>query len=164
MSHFGIRGASNGWFKSYLSNRNQYLSIKGYESGFAALNCDVTQESVIGTLLFLLYIRYIYSIYTTFYSIEKLNKLVNADLKHLFNWLNTNKISLSVKKTEILIFKSKRKKFESDLKIKLGGKRLYPTERAKYLGVKFSANLSWQYHVNNLFIKLNRVNALENIC
>ena len=27
----------------------------------------------------------------------KLNKLVNADLKHLLNWLNANKISLTVK-------------------------------------------------------------------
>ena len=31
-------------------------------------------------------------------SIKKLNKLVNADLKHLANWLNGNKISLNIKK------------------------------------------------------------------
>ena len=31
-------------------------------------------------------------------SIKKLNKLVNADLERLFNWLNANKISLNVKK------------------------------------------------------------------
>ena len=37
-------------------------------------------------------------------SIKKLNKLVNADLKHLFNWLNANKISVNVKKTEMEIF------------------------------------------------------------
>ena len=35
----------------------------------------------------------------------------------------------------MVIFKSKQKKFEGDLKIKLCGKRLYPTERVKYLGV-----------------------------
>ena len=29
---------------------------------------------------------------------KKLNKLVNADLKYLVNWLNANKISLKVKK------------------------------------------------------------------
>ena len=40
-------------------------------------------------------------------SIKKLNKLVNTDLKHLHNWLNANKISLNVKKTEMVIFKSK---------------------------------------------------------
>ena len=69
-------------------------------------------------------------------SIKKLNKLVNADLKCLVNWLNANKISLNVKKTEMVIFKSKQKKFEGDLKIKLSGKRLYPTESVKYLGIK----------------------------
>ena len=39
-------------------------------------------------------------------------------------------------------FKSKQKKFESDLKIKLCRKRLYPTESVKYLGVKIDTNLS----------------------
>ena len=33
------------------------------------------------------------------------------------------------------IFKSKQKKFEGDLKIKLCSRRLYPTESFKYLGV-----------------------------
>ena len=93
-------------------------------------------------------------------SIKKLNKQVNADLKHLVNWLNANKISLNVKKTEMVIFKSKQKKLEGDLKIKLCGKRLYPTESVKYLGVKIDTNLSWQYHVNDLSIKLNSTNAL----
>ena len=60
----------------------------------------------------------------------------------------------------MVTFKSKQKKFEGDLKIKLSGKRLYPTERVKYLGVKTDRNLSWQYHVNDFSIKLNRANAL----
>ena len=36
----------------------------------------------------------------------------------------------------------------------------YPTESVKYLGVKIDTNLSWQYHVNDLSVKLNRANAL----
>ena len=56
--------------------------------------------------------------------------------------------------------KSKQKKFEGDLKIKLCGKGLYPTKSVKYLGVKIDTNLSWQYHVNHLSIKRNRANAL----
>ena len=60
----------------------------------------------------------------------------------------------------MVIFRSKQKKFEGDLKIKLCGKRLYPTESVKYLGVKVDATLSWQYHVNDFSIKLNRANAL----
>ena len=52
-NHYGIRGVSNDWFKSYLSNWNQYVSINGYESGLAAINCGVPQGSVLGPLLFL---------------------------------------------------------------------------------------------------------------
>ena len=45
----------------------------------------------------------------------------------------------------MVIFKSKQRKFEGDLKIKLCGKRLYPTESVKYLVVKIDTNLCWQY-------------------
>ena len=94
------------------------------------------------------------------YSIKKLKKLVNADLIHLVHWLNANKISLNVKNTEMAIFKSKQKKFEGDLKIKLCGKRLYSTESVKCLGMKIDANLIWEHHVDDLSIKLSRANAL----
>ena len=56
----------------------------------------------------------------------------------------------------MVIFKSEQNKFQGNLKIKLCGKRLYPTESVKYLGVKLDTNFSWQYHNNDLPIKLNR--------
>ena len=112
LNGYGIRGVSNGWFKSYLSNRSQYVSINRYESGFAAINCGVPQGSVLAPLLFLLYIDYLNqaiklckvpfaddtNLLCLSDSVKKLNKIVNADLKHLVNWLNANKISLNVKK------------------------------------------------------------------
>ena len=42
----------------------------------------------------------------------------------------------------MVTFKSKQKKFEGDLKVRLCGKRLYLTESIKYLGVKIDANLN----------------------
>ena len=41
LNHYGVRGVFNNWFKSYLSNRNQYASINGYESGLAAIRHGV---------------------------------------------------------------------------------------------------------------------------
>ena len=41
LNHYGIRGVSNDWFKSYLSNRSQYVSINGYECGVATISCGV---------------------------------------------------------------------------------------------------------------------------
>ena len=105
LNHYGICGVSNDWFKSYLSNCSQYVSINGYESGLAAINCHVPQGSVLGSLLILLYINdlnqairfckvYHFADETNVLClsnfIKRLNKLVNADLKHLLNWLNTN--------------------------------------------------------------------------
>ena len=55
LNHYGIRRVSHNWFKSYSSNLNQYVSINGYESSLAAINCGVPQRSVRGPLLFLLY-------------------------------------------------------------------------------------------------------------
>ena len=104
---------ANDWFKSYLSNCNQYISINGYESGLAVIDCGVHQGSVLGPLLFLLYINDLNQaikfckvhhfaddtnlLLCLSNSIKKLNKLVNADLKDLLNWLNANKISFNVK-------------------------------------------------------------------
>ena len=115
LNHNGIRGVSNDWFKSNsnLSNHNQYVSINGYESGLAAINCGVPQGAVLGPILFLLYINDLNqaikfckvhhfaddtNLLCLSNSIKKLNKLVNADLKHLLHWLNANNISLNVKK------------------------------------------------------------------
>ena len=41
LDHYGICGVSNDWFKTYLSNHNRYVSVNGYDSGLAAINCGV---------------------------------------------------------------------------------------------------------------------------
>ena len=97
-------------------------------------------------------------------SIKKLNKLVNVDFwpwdsqiavkKKKKIWLIAIKVSLN-----IVIFKSKQKKFEGDLKIRSLGKRPYPTESVKYLGVKFG-EISLQCQINDVSITLNRNSGL----
>ena len=60
-----------------------------------------------------------------------LNKLINIDLKNLTKWLNANKIYLNVSKTEMVLFRPKRKSMDFNLKIQLNGKQLYKTNLVK---------------------------------
>ena len=45
LNHYGIRGVSNDWFESYLSNLNQYVSINSFDFGLTSLNWGVPQGS-----------------------------------------------------------------------------------------------------------------------
>ena len=73
-------------------------------------------------------------------SVYRLNKYVNLDLKNLTYWLNANRISMNVKKTDLVIFKHQRKKLDSLIKTKLSRKRLYPSKSVKYFGITIDEN------------------------
>ena len=175
LENYGVRGTANQWFKSYLSNRKQFVSINGFKSDSAVMNYGVPQGSVLGPLLFLIYINDLHSAFkysTTIHfaddttliinnkSLKQLKKHVNYDLRFLRNWLSANKISLNASKTELLLFHHTRKVIDYDLKIKLNGKKLIPAKHVKYLGIIIDSTLNWKEHVNTLSGKLARANGM----
>ena len=130
LEHYGIRSLANEWFRSYLSNRKQYVSINGYESSLASALYSVPQGPVLGPLLFLIYINDLnqaikfckvhhFADDTNLLhfnkSVVNLNKLVNQDMKNLTVRLNANIVSLNVEKTELVIFKHQRKKLDTEI-------------------------------------------------
>ena len=150
LDYYGIRSIANDCFKSYLSNWPQVFSINEFNSDHHPTDCGVPPGSVLGLLLFWIFINNLnFAIWnsSTFHSaddvcllninstIKENNKYVNKDLRCLSKWLNVNKISLNITKTEVLIFKSTGRVFETDLKLKLCGKKLFTSKSAKHLGI-----------------------------
>ena len=136
-------------------------------------NCGVSQSSVLGPLL--IYINDLHeaiqhckvhhsaddtNLFHINKSLKNLNKLVDRNMKQLNNLLSANKISLNVEKTELVIFKSPRKVLSDEIKIKLTGQWLYPSNSVKYLGVRIDKFLHWHDQVNDIAVKLNRANTL----
>ena len=143
LDHCGFRGISNDWFRSYFSDRSQFVSINGFNSDYKTLKCDVPQSSVLGPLLFLIFINDLNTAIKhseTFHfaddtcllnikdSVKQINKVVNKNLKFLAQWLNANRISLNVAKTEDVIFRRKKKQLDCDLNLKLRAEKLKPNQ------------------------------------
>ena len=93
-------------------------------------------------------------------SVKQINKVVNKDLKFLVQWLNANRISLNVAKTEIVIFRRKKKHLDCDLNLNSCGEKLKLSNYVTYLGIYLDEYLNWSHHINHLSQKLVKASAM----
>ena len=115
------------WFKSYLSNRKQYVNWHGSNSKIETVSCGVPQGSILGHLLFTLYVNDLSKVSNKIVSIlfadgttilfERHNNhsiviSLNYKLGKLIIWLNANTLSINVSKPHYMVFHRARRKVD----------------------------------------------------
>lgn len=170
LQKYGIRGIAIDWFKNYLENRRQYVIYNGNKSNEESITYGVPQGSILGPLLFLIYINDLSSLSENCQTIlfaddanllfssrnkEHLVRDINNELNIIQEWMNINELSLNLKKTEYIIYKTTTKKV-SNLNIKIGNVPIERVQSVKFLGVKFDELLSWKSHVDHIRQKMAR--------
>ena len=165
LEHYGIRGILLQWFKSYLMDRKQYVFFNGESSDLKPITCGVPQGSVLGPLLFLIYINdlpnisnklkfFLFADDTNIYfesdNLFKLQKVINKELKKLNIWLNINRLSLNISKTNFLIFHPYNKPLKHRITLKINKKAIIEKRHIKYLGIIIDSHLNWKQHIKYL--------------
>ena len=121
LSHYGIRGKTLKWFRSYLTGRTQFVSINHPNSNSELISCGVLQGSLLGPLLFIPYINDFQNSSTVlsfllfagdsniFLSHKNPNMLLDIlkyELNCVFEWIQADKLSLNLNKTNFILFKN----------------------------------------------------------
>ena len=89
-----------------------------------------------------------------------LQRTVNKELKKVKMWLDINKLSLNIDKTNLIILKSPRHSSSEIINIKIGNLPVKETCYVNFLGALLDENLSWKYHLTELSKKLARTCAM----
>ena len=175
---YGIEGKEYHWFLSYLKNRKQCCKVNGRVSNLDDIKYGVPQGSCLGPLLFLIYINdlplslkfskvnmYADDAIISFSanSIYTINNAVNEYLMLLKTWLDENKPSLNVTKTQSLLIGSRyrikalERPDSTKLSLSIGEELISSVAETKYLGLQVDQYLSWDQHILLITKQISKV-------
>ena len=172
LEYYGVRGITNNLFESYLSNRYQYVTISNEKSSKTSIKYGVPQGSMLGPLLFLLYINDIYTCTTNCpilfaddtclliqdSKLENLQVKITKEISTVTNWLNANKLTLNMSKSDIIVISPTSINTKSNVSTSYL-QDLLPikvVKETKYLGITIDNELTFHNHIKQLATKLSK--------
>ena len=191
MIYLGFNKKTIAIFRSYLSERRQYVVIDSFPSQTLCVGPrSVTQGSTLSCVLYIIYILDITRIYHNVKHTPKeyndcsstnaksfvddnflltkpkpgqtLEDSVLETMKKVEDYMNSNLLALNPDKTKIMIISTDFNK-KKNFKVEIGGKELHHQTSLKVLGNIIADDLSWEKHVRSIVIPelANRARTLK---
>ncbi|XP_028405704.1 uncharacterized protein LOC114528270 [Dendronephthya gigantea] len=92
---------------------------------------------------------------------------MNTELEKLKEWLNVNKLSLNIAKTEFMVIGSRQRLStfdDHDINVIVDKKQIEKVESTKSLGLSIDENLTWKKHIDDISKKVSSgISALKRI-
>ena len=159
---YGIHAKALQWMSSYLSDRQQSVTIGSISSKSVPLQSGVLQGSVLGPILFTLYTQplsntiqkhqFDYHKYADDTELEKaalpsdfsqVSRETEVCVADVNDWMNKNKLKLNKEKTELLVLEDRTRLCQVKKEPLTFGPNAFPFQTsAKYLGVHLDETLS----------------------
>ena len=174
LNFYGFAGSALMWFRSYLSNRQQFVDFDGTVSDVCTLSTVVPQGSIRGPLLFIIYMNDIHIASKQFnfilyaddtnmispmcsfssqislqsISMVQLSHNINVELNNIHEWLSINKLSLNVKKTKFMIFHYRQRNIDDLIfDFQINSETIERVTECNFLGLTLDENLNWNAHI-----------------
>ena len=153
------------WVSNYLIDRTQSVVLGGAQSNSLPVVSGVPQGSVLGPLLFLIYINGVsasvtdskITLYADDIALYKIIRnprdytLLQGDITSVCSWIADNYLVLNILKCCYMVFSRKHHPTLPNAPLYVGDSHaLNKRDHFKYLGVNFSTDLTWSYHINTI--------------
>ena len=183
LNYYGVRNTANDWFRSYLTNRKQFVSYDNHSSDMMPLSTGVPQGSILGPLSFLIAMNDIHEASDKFHSVlyaddtsliepictfdassqsnqlnnEVLSAGINSELQAIYDWLCVNKLSLNIPKTKFMMFHHRQRRIENLIpQLSINGNAIEMVPTFNFLGLILDENLSFDQHIKSISNKISR--------